>query len=130
MGAKPVSSRTMKVRGNSKTANSARLAGRMARQDAEIADLKEQLVAALRRIDKLEQENARLKQQLAAARKNSSTSSKPPSSDIVKPKNPRGKGGKKRRRGGQPGHPRHERPERRSFAWRLPGSRKANTPRT
>jgi len=48
---------------------------------------------------------------LAAARKHSSTSSKPPSSDIVKPKKPRGKDGKKRKRGGQPGHKRHERPE-------------------
>ena len=51
-------------------------------------------------------ENAQLKQQLAAARKDSSTSSKPPSSDIVKPKKPRGKRGKKGRRGGQPGHER------------------------
>jgi transposase len=113
-----VSSRIMKVREPGKTANSKRLAGRMARQDAQIADLKAQLAAAFRRIGKLEQENAtlreentQLKQQLAAARKNSSTSSKPPSSDIVKPKKPRGKGGKKRKRGGQPGHPRHERPE-------------------
>jgi len=54
---------------------------------AEIADLKAQLAAAIQRIDKLEhensrlcEENAQLKQQLAAARKNSSTSSKPPSS--------------------------------------------------
>ena len=122
----------MKSRETSKTANGKRLAGRMARQDAEIADLGKQLAAALRRIDKLEQDNARLradnarlgdensqlrddnarlKQQLAAARKNSSTSSKPLSSDLVKPKKPRGKGGKKRKRGGQPGHPRHERPE-------------------
>lgn len=57
------------------------------------------------RIAVLEQENARLK-------KNSSNSSKPPSSDIVKPpkgtgKNPKAK--KKRKRGGQHGHPRHER---------------------
>jgi len=115
----------MKVREASKAANTKRLARRIARQDAEIAELKAQLTAALQRIDKLEQENARLrtenvrlrdenaqlKQQLAAARKDSSTSSKPPSSDIVKPKKPRGKGGKKRKRGGQPGHPRHERPE-------------------
>ena len=112
-----VSFRTMKMRETSKTANSKRAAGRIARQDAEIAELKAELAGALQRIDKLEQENAwlrdenaQLKQQLAAARKNSSTSSKPPSSDIVKPKKPRGKGRKKRKRGGQPGHPRHERP--------------------
>jgi len=57
------------------------------------------------RIVELEAEVARLK-------KNSSTSSKPPSSDIVKPPAPplpRGKR-KKRRRGGQPNHPRHVRP--------------------
>jgi len=41
--------------------------------------------------------------------KNSSNSSKPPSSDITKPNGKkRGKG--KRRIGGQPGHPKHERP--------------------
>jgi transposase len=45
--------------------------------------------------------------QLAAAKKNSANSSKPPSSDIVKPPRPPSK--KKRKQGGQPGHPRHER---------------------
>jgi transposase len=60
-------------------------------------------------INKLEQKDSRLKQQLAAVRKDSSTSSKPPSSDIVKPKKPRGKGGKKRKRGAQRGHKRHRR---------------------
>ena len=45
---------------------------------------------------------------LAAANKNSANSSKPPSSDIVKP--PRRPSKKKRKQGGQPGHPRHERP--------------------
>ena len=94
----------MKVRETTTTANGERLAKKVARQEAEIADLKRQLAEALQRI-------AHLEQQLAAARKNSATSSKPPSSDIVKPKKPRGKGGKKRKRGGQPGHPRHERPE-------------------
>ena len=55
----------------------------------------------------LREENARLQQQLAAARKNSSTSSKPPSSNIVKlPKPPR-KDRKKRKRDGQPGHDQH-----------------------
>jgi transposase len=56
---------------------------------------------------------AELEVQLAKATKNSSNSSKPPSSDIVKPP-PKGVGGKrgkkKRKRGGQPGHPRHDRP--------------------
>jgi transposase len=51
---------------------------------------------------------ADLECQLAAARKNSGNSSKPPSSDVVSPrrKAPRSQ---KRRRGGQPGHARHER---------------------
>ena len=54
---------------------------------------------------------AELEAQLAAARKHSGNSSKPPSSDIVKPsKNEPKPPGKKRRRGGQPGHPQHERP--------------------
>ncbi len=61
----------------------------------EIADLRAQLAA--------------VQAELAAARKNSTNSSKPPSSDIVKPKNKPNKG-KKRKRGGQPGHPKHERP--------------------
>lgn len=54
---------------------------------------------------------AELEAQLAAARKHSGNSSKPPSSDIVKPPKtgtpgPNGKRG----RGGQAGHPKHERP--------------------
>src|SRR5665811_315340 len=53
---------------------------------------------------------ARLQEQLAAARTDSSTSSKPPSSDIVKPPKPEPPEGQDRRRiGGQPGHPKHER---------------------
>jgi transposase len=53
---------------------------------------------------------AQLQGQLAAARKDSSTSSKPPSSDIVKPPKPAPPEGQDRRRiGGQPGHPKHER---------------------
>src|SRR5208282_3142475 len=55
------------------------------------------------RLEKLEAELARL-------RKNSSTSSKPPSSDIVKPPKPPAKGRSRRKQGAQPGHPRHQRP--------------------
>lgn len=68
--------------------------------DAAVASVVAPLLA---RIAELEQEIARLK-------KNSSNSSKPPSSDIVKPAKItvcRKKG--KRRKGAQPGHPRHER---------------------
>jgi len=61
-------------------------------------------------LDQLRGELIEVKKQLAQALKNSSTSSKPPSSDIVKPsKSRRGKGRSKRPQGGQLGHPRHER---------------------
>src|ERR1700728_1408488 len=54
---------------------------------------------------------AQLQEQLAVARKDSSTSSKPPSSDLVQPpKPPRANDQGKRQRGGQPGHPRCQRP--------------------
>ena len=59
-------------------------------------------------IEKLRAENAALKAENAALKKNSSTSSKPPSSDIVKPKPPKTpKDKKKRKRGAQPGHQQH-----------------------
>jgi transposase len=61
-------------------------------------------------IEGLEKRIAELEAELAKALKNPRTSSKPPSSDIVKPpKSPKAKG-KKRNKGAQPGHPRHERP--------------------
>jgi len=63
-----------------------------------------QEVAALRA------ELTALKADLAVARKNSSNSSKPPSSDIVKPPRPSSAVAGQRKRGGQPGHARHERP--------------------
>src|SRR5438477_12435810 len=55
-------------------------------------------------------EIARLRAQLAVAAKNSSTSSKPPSSDIVKEPKDKPKHGRKRKRGGQVGHAPHQRP--------------------
>ena len=64
------------------------------------------------RIAELEQQVARLMEQVAKLSKNSSNSSKPPSSDIVKPPKPKPKGKNKRKRrkiGGQPGHPKHAR---------------------
>jgi transposase len=60
-------------------------------------------------LEQLQAAVARLEEQLAAARKDSSTSSKPPSSDIVKPQVPLAPGTDKRKPGGQPGHPRNER---------------------
>ena len=82
-----------------------RLAEQERRHAAEVAELQAQLAAKDRRI-------AELEIQLARARKTSRNSSKPPSSDIVKPPVRRHADGSpaKCRRGGQPGHPRHERP--------------------
>lgn len=88
------------------------LAAKLSAAEAEIARLREQLGAKL---SAAEAEIVRLREQLAAAKKNSSTSSKPPSSDIVKPKSSGGDAGDmdeegpKRKIGGQPGHPIHER---------------------
>jgi len=59
----------------------------------------------------LQERIAALEAELAEAKKNSSTSSKPPSSDIVKPPKAQRKDGQKRNRGGQPGHEQHLRPE-------------------
>jgi Zn-finger nucleic acid-binding protein len=54
-------------------------------------------------------EVAALRSQLAAATKNSATSSKPPSSDIVKKPKDKPKDGGKRKRGGQMGHEPYQR---------------------
>ena len=69
-------------------------------KDKQIEELKALVAELTERIAELELE-------LAKAKKDSSTSSKPPSSDITKPK-PKKKPGrrKKPRRGGQPGHQR------------------------
>jgi transposase len=71
--------------------------------------LQAQVDALSGQLEALQAVVARLQEQLASARKDSSTSSKPPSSDIVKPPKPPSATGSKRRIGGQPGHPRHER---------------------
>src|SRR4051794_21257768 len=60
-------------------------------------------------IKSLRAELQKLREQLAAVLKTSSTSSKPPSSDIVKPKPPEETVEAKRKIGGQPGHPMHSR---------------------
>src|SRR5271157_1548554 len=62
-----------------------------------------------KRIAELTARQEKLEAELARAKKNSSTSSKPPSSDIVKPPKPAPKGKGKRKQGAQPGHPRHQR---------------------
>jgi transposase len=60
------------------------------------------------RVCHLEQALQQLREQLAKEQKNSSTSAKPPSSDIVKPPKPLGAADTPQRKiGGQPGHPPH-----------------------
>ncbi len=73
-----------------------------ARQDARIRQLEAENAALKARLEQLERLVAKL-------RKDSSTSSKPPSSDIVKPPKTKPAGRGKRKAGGQPGHEKHER---------------------
>jgi transposase len=72
----------------------------------------EQRVAALQaQLQALQDTVRQLQEELARLRKDSSTSSKPPSSDLVKPPLPPPPAGHEQRpAGGQPGHPRHQRP--------------------
>src|SRR3954447_10881279 len=73
------------------------------RLQAEVDGLRAQLAALQATVEQLQR-------QLAAARKDSSNSSKPPSSDIVKPpKLPPLAGQQRRQPGGQPGHASHQR---------------------
>ena len=80
-----------------------------------IAELQEQLKQRNERIAALEKQVAELSElvakltdKVAKLSKNSSNSSKPPSSDIVKPPRKK-KGNGSRNIGGQPGHTKHER---------------------
>jgi len=73
-------------------------------KDAIIEKLTKQVASFLERIRQLEQENIMLKERIAQLEKNSGNSSKPPSSDIVKPLKVTRRLGKKRKRGGQHGH--------------------------
>lgn len=78
-------------------------------------DLERQLLAEneylRKQVSELTKQVTELEILLAKALKNSSTSSKPPSSDIVKPQKPLvNTAGGKRKRGGQPGHTRAMRP--------------------
>src|ERR1700683_2075647 len=69
----------------------------------------QRLDAQAAEIQTLRDELARLQEKLAAAKKTSATSSKPPSSDIVKPA-AHESASEARSPGGQPGHERHQRP--------------------
>ncbi len=80
------------------------------RYEARNAELERCVDQQAQRTQELERRICELEIALAKARKNSATSSKPPSSDIVKPPRPRNAGNGKRKIGGQPGHKKHERP--------------------
>lgn len=87
-------------------------------------DDKDALITELRQtIERLQQRVQELELALARAQKDSSTSSKPPSSDLIKSSKPKTKAGGKRKppkRGGQPGHKRHLRaplPQDRIDEW-------------
>jgi hypothetical protein len=79
---------------------------------AAVRFLEEQVRSLSELVVQLQSQVVQLQAELAKARKNSGNSSKPPSSDIVKPPPPTGRPGRKRKRrpGGQPGHRRHTRP--------------------
>lgn len=89
-------------------------------KDRKIARLERLVAEQAATIEKMAQRIEQLERQLSKWKKNSSTSSKPPSSDLVKPKKPKGRRGK-RKPGGQPGHAKHERsafpPEMLDNAW-------------
>jgi len=74
-----------------------------------IIDLSEKADARQSQIDLLLQTIAELERRVAKLSKNSTNSSKRPSSDITRPKHQQRQKGK-RKIGAQPGHPRHERP--------------------
>ena len=81
-------------------------------KDRKIEQLQRTIAEQAATIEKLIQRVDQLERKLAAATKDSSNSSKPPSSDIVKKSKGKGRGKQKgnRKPGGQKGHPKHERP--------------------
>ena len=74
-----------------------------------LAEMRQQMDGLQRALNQTRAELAQSQEALAKARKNSSNSSKPPSSDIVKPKKHPAKGRRKRKIGGQPGQTKHDR---------------------
>ena len=80
----------------------------MTNKDVIIARLLRQNKQQADQIRLLTEENQKLRERIAHLEKNSSNSSKPPSSDIINPKPP-AKNGRKRKRGGQLGHKKYSR---------------------
>lgn len=82
----------------------------VAHYEARIAALESELQSTRAELHVTKTQLAATQAELAKARKHSATSSKPPSSDLVKPPKPPAPSGTKRKRGGQSGHPKHQRP--------------------
>ena len=73
-----------------------------------LMDAKDKWIAELERLLKAAlEEIARLKERIAQLEKHSGNSSKPPSSDVVKPKAEKKDKKTKRKKGAQPGHQQH-----------------------
>jgi transposase len=78
-------------------------------KDVLIERLMRRIESLLEKMQQLEAENLELKERIARLEKNSATSSKPPSSDIIHPQPTAVVRKKKLKRGGQQGHPKHSR---------------------
>ena len=78
-------------------------------KDILIKQLMQRIESFLEKMQQLEAENLELKERIARLEKNSATSSKPPSSEIIHPQPTGVVKKKKRRHGGQAGHPKHRR---------------------
>jgi transposase len=90
-------------------AENAELMAQVAMLTEQVTMLTEQVTMLTEQVTMLTEQVAKLTEQVARLSKNSSNSSKPPSSDIVKPPKPDSPKGP-RRQGGQHGHPGASRP--------------------
>src|SRR6266480_1222020 len=85
---------------------------RIADLEKELADAQKKIAEQEKQITEQEKQITDLERQLALRKRNSTNSSKPPSSDgLAGEQSPRGRKHKSQRKpGGQPGHPGHHRP--------------------